>query len=90
MEAHKPDLGIQILGLFNPKQGRKYRTYQFDLLITENEFKHISTKVSHHKNCIMTQNDCCILKANVKFAVSRMPMHKDHQDVVDAFYQVLR
>ena len=41
MEAHKPDLGIQILGLFNPKQGRKYRTYQFDLLITENEFKHI-------------------------------------------------
>ena len=46
MEAHKPDLGIQILGLFNPKQGRKYRTYQFDLLITENEFKHISTKVS--------------------------------------------
>ena len=45
MEAHKPDLGIQILGLFNPKQGRKYRTYQFDLLITENEFKHISTKV---------------------------------------------
>ena len=50
MEAHKPDLGIQILGLFNPKQGRKYRTYQFDLLITENEFKHISTKVSKHKN----------------------------------------
>lgn len=59
MEAHKPDLGIQILGLFNPKQGRKYRTYQFDLLITENEFKHISTK------------------ANVKFAVSRMPMNKE-------------
>ena len=38
----------------------------------------------------MTQNDCFILKANVKFAVSRMPMNKDHQDVVDAFYQVLR
>ena len=87
MEAHKPDLGIQILGLFNPKQGRKYRTYQFDLLITENEFKHISTKVSQPE---MTQNDWYILKANVKFAVSRMPMNKDHQDVVDAFYQVLR
>jgi len=88
MEAHKPDLGIQILGLFNPKQGRKYRTYQFDLLITENEFKNISTKVSHVTK--MARNDWYILKANVKFAVSRMPMNKDHQDVVDAFYQVLR
>ena len=39
MEAHKPDLGIQILGLFNPKQGRKYRTYQFDLLITDDIHK---------------------------------------------------
>lgn len=38
----------------------------------------------------MTPNHWYILKANVKFAVSRMPMNKDHQDVVDAFYQVLR
>merc|ERR1712150_201647 len=41
-EAHAPDLGIQILDLFNPEQGTKYKTFQFDLLMTQCEFVHLA------------------------------------------------
>ena len=35
LQAHRPDLGIQILDLFNPKEGRHYKTFQFDLSKTK-------------------------------------------------------
>ena len=44
-EAHIADLGIQILDLFNPKQGTKYKTFQFDLLMTQHEFVHLAKNV---------------------------------------------
>ncbi|CAG5079600.1 Oidioi.mRNA.OKI2018_I69.PAR.g9292.t1.cds [Oikopleura dioica] len=35
LEGQKQDLGIQILDLFNPKQGRNYKTFQFDSVSTK-------------------------------------------------------
>ena len=56
-EAHIADLGIQILDLFNPKQGTKYKTFQFDLLMTQHEFVHLAKNVHMAPRLVFTSKN---------------------------------
>jgi len=69
-EAHIADLGIQILDLFNPKQGTKYKTFQFDILMTQHEFIHMAKNVHMAPRRHMNSQDSPVSDALYKLVNS--------------------